>query len=383
MEIYLDNAATTKVDSKVAKRVNEIFTSDFGNYSSQHVVGKKVKVAVEEARAKIAKFIGATAKEIVFTSGGTESNNLALRGLAKANPGKKHIITSVIEHPSVLDTCKDLEKDGYSVDYIGVDSGGIVNVSEIEDKIRGDTLVVSIMHVNNEIGTIQPIKEIGTICMENGIYFHSDAVQSFKKIDLDVKKMNIDLLSVSGHKVNAPKGIGFLYVGKNVPISEIMTGGGQENGIRSGTLNSPGIVGLGASLDVDVNKEDIRKMRDLIMEGLLKIPGSKINGSTEDRIYNNINISFYGVEGEGLMLRLDDEGIYVSNGSACASTKLVESYVLKVIDVPKEYIHGSLRLTLGEITLEEANYVVDKITRKVEELRSLSPFELKLDKLRN
>jgi len=373
MEIYLDNAATTKVSSEVAKKVQKFFTEKYGNPSSQHSLGINAKEELNKARDKIAKFVGAQSSEIIFTSGGTESNNLALRGLAKANPEKKHIITSVIEHPSILETCQDLEKDGYKIDYIKVNSDGIVDVSEIEDKISDDTLVVSIMHVNNEIGTIQPVDKIGKICKNAGVYFHSDAVQGFAKIDLDIK--NADLFSASGHKIHAPKGVGFLYVKKGTKISAITTGGGQENGLRNGTENLPSIAGLSVAINVKINKDAIKKSRDKIIDGLLQIPGTQINGSMEKRIYNNINVSFYGIEGESLMMMLDDDGIFVSTGSACASNKLSESHVLKSLKIDELYVHGSLRLSLGEDVVDNEDYVIEKIAKNVNKLREISPFK--------
>jgi cysteine desulfurase len=374
MEIYLDNAATTKVDPKVAKKVSEFFTENYGNASSQHHLGIKSKKSLDEAREKIAKYVSANISEIVFTSGGTESNNLALRGLAKANPEKKHIITSTIEHPSVLETCKDLEEEGCKIDYIKVNSEGIVEPEELEKKISKNTLVVSIMHVNNEIGTIQPIEEIAEICKKHQVYFHTDAVQGFSKIDLDIK--NIDLFSVSGHKINAPKGVGFLYIKNGTKISPIITGGGQENKIRSGTENIPGIVGLAAALEIKRDKDEIKKSRDKIIKELVKIPGTKINGSIKNRIYNNINVSFYGIEGESLMLMLDKEGISISTGSACASTKLAESYVLKAIELENLYIHGSLRLSLDKDAIGKEDYIIKIIKENVEKLREISPFKL-------
>jgi cysteine desulfurase len=383
MKIYLDNAATTKVHPEVAKKVSEFFVNNYGNASSQHSIGREAKEELEKARGEIAKYVGCESNEIVFTSGGTESSNLALKGLALANPDKKHIVTSVIEHPCILETCKVLEKSthghdsgepqGYDVDYVKVDEEGIVDVKEIEKKIRKDTLVVSVMQVNNEIGTIQPVEEIAKICKKKGVYFHTDAVQGFTKIDLDLK--NVDLMSVSGHKIHAPKGVGFLYIKKGTKISPIIDGGGQEGGLRSGTENVPGIIGLAAALKVKIDKKKIEKIRDGMIKDLLKIPGTKINGSLKDRIYNNINVSFYGIEGESLMLMLDSEGICLSTGSACASTKLKESYVLKALGVEELYIHGSLRLTLGEITEKEADFVVEKIKEKVEKLREISPFK--------
>lgn len=373
MEIYLDNAATTKVDSKVAEKVQEFFTGKYGNASSQHSVGREAKNELNIAREKISKFVGVEPSSIIFTSGGTESNNLAIRGLAKANPEKKHIITSVIEHPCVLDTCKDLEKGGYKVDYIKVDSEGIVDIEEIKKKVTKDTLIVSVMHVNNEIGTIQPIEEIGAICKKIGVYFHTDAVQGFMKESLNLT--SVDLMSVSGHKVHAPKGVGFLYVKKGTKISAIMTGGGQEGGLRNGTENMPGIVGLAVALDVKIDKKKIEKSRNKIIDGLLKIPGTQINGSMEKRVYNNINVSFYGIEGESLMLLLDKDGIFVSTGSACASTKLSESHVLKSLKIDDLYIHGSLRLSLGEDVIGNEDYIVERIKKNVEKLREISPFK--------
>jgi cysteine desulfurase len=373
-EIYLDNAATTRVDSGVAKKVQEIFLKTYGNASSQHSSGTNARKELEDARRKIADYVGCDISEIIFTGGGTESNNLALRGLAKANPDKKHIITSVIEHPCILETCKDLENAGYEVDYIKVNEEGIVNVKDIKSKIRGDTLVVSIMHVNNEIGTIQPVEEIADACKKRNVYFHTDAVQGFTKVKLDLK--NVDLLSASGHKFYGPKGIGFLFVRKGVKIDAIITGGGQEGGLRSGTENVPGVVGMAAALDVSVNKDEIGRIRDYMIKELLEIPGTKINGSLKDRVYHNINVSFFGIEGESLMLLLDKDGIYVSTGSACASTKLKESYVLKEIGVDAMYINGSLRITLGEISDKDAEFVLDKIRMGVKKLREISPFKL-------
>jgi len=374
MGIYLDNAATTKVDDKVTKKIREVFVDNYGNASSSHSYGRKAREIINNAREKIAKFIGTDTSEIIFTSGGTESNNLALKGLALANPNKKHIITSVIEHPAILETCRALEKEGYKVDYIGVGADGIVDIKEIEKKIGKDTLVVSVMHVNNEIGTIQPVKEIGKVCKRAGVYFHTDAVQGFMKVGLDLT--NVDLMSVSGHKVHAPKGVGFLYVKKGTKINPILTGGGQESGMRSGTENIPGIVGLAAALDVKVDKKNIEMIRDKLLKKILTIEGSKLNGSAEERVYNNINVSFYGIEGESLMLMLDKNGIYVSTGSACASVKLSESHVLKAIGVEELYIHGSLRLTLGDISEEDVDYVFEKIRVGVEKLREISPFKM-------
>jgi len=374
--VYMDNSATTKVDESVVFRITE-FISKFGNASSQHTLGREVREEVEASRKKLADFIGADPEEIIFTSGGTESDNFALKGLAKANPEKKHIITSIIEHPAIGETCEALKREGYKIDIVGVDKEGIVDVAEIEKKITKDTLVVSIMHVNNEIGTIQPIAEIGALCKKKNVYFHTDAVQSFKKIKINVKEMNIDLLSVSGHKINAPKGIGFIYIKLGTRIKPLIDGGGQEFRLRGGTENSLGIIALAAALDVDNAEERVKGIRDYMMNELEKVEGTLINGSKKDRIYNNLSVSFFGIEGEGLMLLLEGDEIYVSTGSACASHKLEESYVLNAIGVPDLYVHGSIRISLGqENTMDEAKIVVEKIKEHVQKLRAMSPFKL-------
>ncbi len=371
--IYLDNAATTRVDDAVAEKVHEVFLEGYGNASSLHSVGREATERLKKARGKITDYLGCDVKEIVFTSGGTESNNLAIRGLAKVHPKRKHIITSEIEHPCVLDTVKDLAKEGYEVDYLKVDSDGLVSLNEVRKLIRDDTLVVSVMHVNNEIGTVQNVEGIGKICRERGVYFHCDNVQGFLKEDLDLE--NIDLMSISGHKVCAPKGVGVLYVQDGVNLKPILTGGGQENNLRSGTENVPGAVGLAAAIDVDFKIDEVRVSRDKIIEELLKIPGTRINGSLVHRVYNNISVSFYGIEGESLMLMLNENGIYVSTGSACASTKLKESYALKALGVDEMYIHGSLRLSLGVDVIGKEDYVVKKVGECVVKLRKMSPFK--------
>jgi len=376
-EIYLDNAATTKVDKSVLKEIMKFNEKCYGNPSSQYSFGKKVRADVDKAREKIAKFIGAESEEIIFTSGGTESNNFAIKGLALANPDKKHIITSLIEHPAIMETCRALEKQGYNVDYIGVDKDGIVDIKDVEKKIRKDTLVVSIMHVNNEIGTVQPIAEIGKICREKKVYFHTDAIQGFKKLDINVESMNIDLLSASGHKINGPKGIGFLYVKLGTRIKPLIDGGGQEFKLRGGTENSTGILALAKSIELENNEKMVRKIRDFMIDELNKVKGVRINGSLENRIWNNISVSFYGIEGESLMLMLDEERIFVSTGSACASHKLEESYVLKAINADDLYIHGTIRITIGnDISMNDAKIVVAKISEKVARLREMSPFKL-------
>ncbi len=375
-EIYLDNAATTKINPRVLKTYNKISKKFYGNASSTHELGNKAFEEIEKARKHLAKTINAQPTEIIFTSGGTESNNLAIKGLAKSNPHKKHIITSRIEHPSVLEICKSLEKKGYKIDYLPVNKKGLISLTELKKKIKINTLLVSIMHVNNEIGTIQNLEEIGKICNKKKVYFHSDCVQSYNKIPLNVKKLNLDLISVSGHKINAPKGIGFLYVKKGTNISPINLGGGQEKGLRSGTLNTAGIISLAEATKIKKNKDKIKKSRDRILKEILKIPKTKLNGSKEKRIYNNINVSFYGIEGESIMLKLENKKIYISTGSACNSHKLSTSYVLRAIGVEDSYINGSIRITLcNALTKKEEDYVIKNIKKVVNKLREISPFK--------
>lgn len=380
MLIYLDNAATTKINEKVLAKVIETNKKYYANPSSKHILGIKAKEILNNSRKEIANFINAEEEEIIFTSGGTESNNLAITGIALANPSKKHIITSKIEHPAILEICKNLSKNGYEVDYISVNKDGIVDVSEIKNKIRKDTLIVSIMHVNNEIGTIQPIEEIAKICRDKNVMFHTDAVQSFGKIKIDVRKMNIDLMSVSGHKINGPRGIGFLYKRKEIPINPTMLGGGQERNLRSGTENLPGIVGISEAIKIKRNIQKIKNSRDNLLREILKIPGTRLNGSKDKRIYNNINISFYGIEGESILLLLSKAGIYVSTGSACSSSKLEHSHVLEAINVDPMYINGTIRISLDDLNKKQEDYIVKCIENAVEKLRKISPFKFKQER---
>jgi cysteine desulfurase len=378
-KIYLDNAATTPLAKQVKKELIKKFEL-FGNPSSRHILGREAKIEIEKAREKIAKFINARPEEIIFTSGATESNSLAIKGLAEANPEKRHIIISEIEHPCILETCKYLEEKGYRVDKISVNSEGIINLKELTNKITKETLLVSIMHVNNEIGTIQPIEEIAKICKEKQALFHTDAVQSFGKLEIDVQKIGIDLLSTSGHKINALKGIGFLYIKKGIKIKPQTLGGGQENNLRSGTENVLGIISLASAIDLKRETQKVEQSRNRIVEDLLKISGSKLNGSKEKRICNNINISFYGIEGESLQMFLDEEGIYVSTSSACASNKLAKSHVLKAIGIDKMYLNGSIRITLDTIkplSKKQEDFVIRKIKENVEKLQKISPFKFK------
>lgn len=375
--IYLDNSATTPVDIEVLKVIEKFMTENYGNASTLYSLGREARSEIENARKKIADFLQVTNEEIIFTSGGTESNNLAIRGIALANPEKKHIITSRIEHPAVLETCKALEKSGYKADYISVNKEGIVDIEEIKKKITSNTLLVSIMHVNNEIGTLQPIEEIAEICREKKVYFHTDAVQSFGKLKINAS--GFDLLSASGHKINCVKGIGFLYIKKGTKIFPLFNGGGQEKGIRSGTENVAGIVALGKAVEIAEKKlknkenERINKLRDKLTSELLKIPGTRLNGSREKRMFNNVNVSFDNAEGEALVLLLDEKGICCSTGSACSSHSLKASYVLRAIGLDDVESHGSLRLTLGwQNTEKEIDYAVSEIKKAVDKLRNMS-----------
>ena len=370
--IYLDNGATTPVDKEVAKEMNSYLIDRYGNASSLHKKGREAKEALEKAREIIAKSVNASKEEIIFTASGTESNNLAIKGLVEAYPKKNHIITSKIEHPSILEVCKYLEKKGHKVDYISVDKQGIVDLEEIKRKINASTLIVSVMHVNNEIGTIQPIEEIAKLC-KGKCFFHTDAVQSFGKLDINVRN-GIDLLSASAHKINGPKGVGFLYIKKGIKISPLLQGGGQESKIRSSTENIPGILAMARAVELikKRDKEKIKKMRDKLLEKLLEIPESKLNGSKEKRIFNNINVIFKNVEGESLVLMLDKFGVEASTGSACSSHSLKASHVLLSIGLGEEEAHGSLRLTLGwDFREEDIDYVAEKIKQAVEKLRSI------------
>jgi cysteine desulfurase len=384
MVIYLDNSATTRIDNSVIDEMTKFAKDYYANPSSLYSSALETRNKIEDARAKIARFINAEPEEIIFTSGATESNNFALKGLALANPTKKHIITSAIEHPSILNTCKTLEKLGYEVDYIKVDHDGLVNINDIKKKIRDDTLVVSIMFVNNEIGTIEPIEEIADICKKKDVYFHTDAVQGFKKLPIDVKKMNIDLLSMSGHKINAPKGIGFLYIKGGVRIKRFIDGGEQELRLRAGTENVLGIIALAKALDVDLESDKVKDVRNYLVEKIKTMKNAIINGSMKNRIYNNLNVSFYGIEGEGLMLLLDKDNICVSTGSACSSRNLEESHVLKAINVDPMYIHGSVRITLDkEISKDDIDFFFNKLNIAVQKLSQMSPFKFEDEKTKN
>ena len=379
--IYLDNAGTTKVSDNVLKKINPFFNEIYGNASSLHTAGQIAKEHLESARADVAKCLNANADEIYFTSGGSESDNWALNSAAKygALKGKKHIITSAIEHHAILHTLDELKKQGFEVTYLPVYENGIVKVEDLKNAIRPDTVLVTIMFANNEIGTIQPVEEIGKICREKGIIFHTDAVQAVGHLPIDVAKMNIDMLSMSGHKFHAPKGVGALYCRKGTPLFNFIYGGAQERNRRAGTENLPGIVGLATALkDATSEMEETAKrekyLRDKLFTELKKIPHSKINGDLEKRLPNNFNMCFEGIEGESLLLLLDEKGICASSGSACASGSLDPSHVLLAIGLAHEVAHGSLRLTLSKYTTEEEiDATIKAVPEVVDYLRKMSP----------
>lgn len=379
--IYLDNAATTKIHPQVLEAMLPYFTDDYGNPSAVYAFAGRANKAVSDARGKIAGLIGARPEEIYFTAGGTEADNWALKAVAETY-GKKgrHIITSSIEHHAVLHTCGYLEKLGYEVTYLPVDEEGKINPDELKAAIRPDTILISIMAANNEIGTIEPLKEIGAVAKEHGILFHTDAVQAFGHIPLNVEEMHIDLLSASGHKIHGPKGVGFLYIRKTAGIGSFMHGGAQERNKRAGTHNVPGIAGMGEAARLAGEKLEQtaayeKDMRDYLIDQVLaKVPYARLNGHRTDRLPNNANFCFRFVEGESLLIMLDQSGICGSSGSACTSGSLDPSHVLLAIGLPHEIAHGSLRLTLSEeTTREDVDFVVERIGAIVERLRSMSP----------
>lgn len=380
--IYMDHSATTPVAPEVLEAMLPYFTEMFGNASSLHSFGLEAKEALEESRSKVAALIGAQPEEIVFTSGGTESDNLALKGIANRSREKgkgNHIITSVVEHPAILETCRKMETQGYEVTYLPVTRDGIIDPRTLESAIRKETVLISIMHANNEIGTIQPLKEIGEIAAEKDIYFHTDAVQSAGKIPIDVEDIGLDLLSTSAHKLYGPKGVGALYVRKGTRIESIVQGGGHEHGLRSGTENVAGIVGFARAADLalqEMNTEAKRltDLRDKLARLVLKsVKDSWINGSMINRLPGNLNFGFRYVEGESLLLFLDSKGIGVSTGSACSSKKLEPSHVLLALGLKPEECHGSLRVTMGRANIEEdVDYMATCIAEAVERFRGIS-----------
>jgi len=379
--IYLDYAATTPCDPEVLKAMEPYFFKEFGNASSLHAFGQEAKKAIEDSRQILASFIGAKPDEIVFTSGGTESNNFAIEGVAFASEKKgNHIITTGIEHHAITEPCKFLEKKGFNVTYVGVDKYGIVSVESIKKAITDKTILVSVMHANNEIGTIQPIAEIGKIAKEKGIYFHTDAVQTIGHIPVNVNDLNVDLLSLSAHKFYGPKGVGALYIRKGTRIETFLHGGDQEKGRRASTHNTPGIVGLGKAIELcrdKMNEEAIFQMnlRDKLIKALPeKISEVCLNGHPTQRLPNNVNFSIRYIEGESILLNLDMVGIAASTGSACTSSSLEPSHVLLAIGLSHEIAHGSLRVTLGRWTKEDdINYLLGCLPKIVEKLRAMSP----------
>lgn len=381
MNIYADNAATTKMSRAAIDAMVPCMEEVFGNPSTLYQTGQRAKEVIEQARDDIAHIIHASPKEITFTSGGSEADNQAIRSGAMLGKkqGKMHIISTAFEHHAVLHTLKRLEEEGFDVTLLDVHENGIVTPEEVDAAIRDDTCLVTIMTANNEIGTIQPIREIGAVCRKHGVLFHTDAVQAVGHIHIDVEKDNIDMLSASAHKFHGPKGAGFLYAKKGIRLTNIIEGGAQERGKRAGTENVPAIAGMAAALkDADANMEQnaekLRKMRDRLIAGLEEVPHSALNGDREKRLPGNVNFCFEGVEGESILLLLDDRGIQASSGSACTSGSLDPSHVLLAIGRVHDVAHGSLRLTLGEdITEEQVDYIIQSVKEIIEYLRSFSP----------
>ncbi|MBP3209742.1 MAG: cysteine desulfurase NifS [Oscillospiraceae bacterium] len=388
MFVYADNAATTSVSKTALDAMMPYLTEQYGNPSSLYAFGQKAKEGLEAARKTVAECINAEPREIYFTSGGSEADNQAIVSAAKAGArkGKRHLISTAFEHHAVLHTLKKLEKEGFEVTLLDVHEDGVVRLEDLEAAIREDTALVTIMFANNEIGTIQPVKEIGALCREKGIPFHTDAVQAAGHLPIDVKDMNIDMLSMSGHKFHAPKGVGVLYAKRNMPLFNIIEGGAQERGKRAGTENMAGIVALAAALkescdNMEANNARIIPMRDKLFAELGKIPHSKINGSLEHHVPGTVNMCFEGIEGESLLLMLDMKGICASSGSACTSGSLDPSHVLLSIGLPHEVAHGSLRLSIGEYnTMEEIDHIIANVPQVVEYLRNMSPVWDELEK---
>jgi cysteine desulfurase len=379
--IYMDHSATTPVAAEVLEAMLPYFSDKFGNASSLHGFGREAKEALEESREKVARLLNAHPEEIVFTSGGTESDNMALKGIARKNRNSgRHIITSSIEHPAILETCRSLEREGFSLTYLPVNHEGLVELSELERAIRPDTILISIMHANNELGTIQPLEEIGRLAAEKDIFLHTDAVQSVGKIPVDVEDMGADLLSLSAHKLYGPKGVGALYIRRGTRIESLATGGGHERGLRSGTENVPGIVGLARAADLaraEMAGEGQRliELRDRLAALVLgRVKDAWINGSMKKRLPGSLNFGFSYVEGESLLLYLDSKGVAVSTGSACSSHKLEPSHVLLALGLQPVQCHGSLRITMGRSnSREDVDYVADCIAEAVERFRGISP----------
>lgn len=383
-KFFMDHASTTKVDKEVIDAMLPFFSEYFGNPLSLHSFGREARKSLDQSRKKVADLLDAKEDEIIFTAGGTESDNIAIKGAAYQNKNIResrgpHIITSAIEHPAVLETCKHLETQGFKVKYLPVDEYGIVKINDLKDSISENTFLITIMLANNEIGTIEPIEEIGKIAKENNIPFHTDAVQAIGKVPIDVNKLNIDLLSISSHKIYGPKGVGALYIKKGVKIQPIVHGGGHEKGLRSSTHNIPGIIGLGKACELAKKRMEkdtkyIKNLRDKLIKNVLQIEESYLNGHPEKRLINNAHFRFTGIEGESLLMRLDEKGIAAATGSACSSKKLQASHVLTALGLSPIDSHGSLRITLGRENMEdEVSYVSEVIQEIVDQLRSMSP----------
>ena len=383
-KVYMDHAATTPVDKEVLEEMLPYFDKKYGNASSIHSFGIEAFTAIEDARYRVGKLIGASGDEMIFNAGGTESDNIAIKGIAFNNKDKKttkgyNIITSSIEHPAVLETCKYLDKLGYKTKFLPVDKYGFIDLDELEDSISKDTFIITIMFANNEIGTIEPIQEIGKIAKKHDVLFHTDAVQAVGKVPIDVKKLGIDLLSISSHKIYGPKGVGALYVRNGVKLQTIAHGGGHERGIRSSTYNTPGIIGLGKACELGLNRMDndivhMQKLRDMMIKNILEIEESYLNGHPTKRLCNNAHFCFTAIEGESLNLMLDEQGIAAATGSACSSKKLSASHVLTSIGLKPEDAHGSLRLSLGRTnTKEDIEHVSNVLPGIVKKLRNMSP----------
>ena len=388
MFVYADNAATTKISKAALDAMMPAFETYYGNPSSLHTTGQEAAEQLLAARQSVAENLGAEAREIYFTSGGSEADNQAIRtgAILGAKKGKKHIIATAFEHHAVLHTLNKLEKEGFEITLLDVHKSGIITAQEVANAIREDTCLVTIMFANNEIGSIEPIAEIGAVCKEKGVLFHTDAVQAAGHLKIDVKEMNIDMLSLSAHKFHGPKGVGALYCRKGILLQNLIEGGAQERGKRAGTENLPAILGMAKALDdacgkIDENAKYVSAMRDRLIEGLSKIPHSIVNGDTEKRLPGNVNMCFEGIEGESLLLWLDANGIEASSGSACTSGSLDPSHVLLAIGLPHEVAHGSLRLSLcEENTPEEVEYIIETVPKVVDYLRNISPVWESLEK---
>lgn len=385
-EFYLDYAATTPMRDEAVIAMSKFFTEEYGNPGSFHSKGLSAKDALDASRESVAKILNCSPDEIVFTSGGTESINMAIKGVAFANKEKgNHIITSSLEHHAVLNTCEFLERQGFQVTYLPVDKYGLVNPEDVKNAVTSQTILISIMYANNEIGTIEPISEIGAIAKEKGVLFHTDACQAAGALDLNVKNLNVDLLTLNGSKAYGPKGAGLLYVRHGIDIEPLIHGGGQENGLRSGTENVPLIIGFAKALELAQKEKESENsrlilLRESLINGLLKIPKSRLNGHPTKRLPNNVNITFLDVEGEAMLLYLNEQGVFASTGSACASKSLETSHVLRAIGLPYEASHGSMRFTLGkETTSDHIDYVIRVMPEIVEKLRNISPVRLEME----